>query len=106
MGDRLYRSGSEVVIGQDVEKVIVGASLFTEVSGNGPYVWAVITKNGTNTLARAIVQNRGSYASVAIAPYVINVSDGDKLALKFLDTPNGTVKVRGYNSWMTVFSIS
>lgn len=109
-GTKLILSNNRVLIGEDVSKVKISASIFFEnfTHGNG-YLYPSINKNGA-WISRAIeakgVVGSTDFQSVSFAPAVVSVAEGDEISLNAYDVGDESVTVRGNNTqlttWLTV----
>lgn len=91
-----------VVIGAGISKVKVSSSIFySQTSGGFYYSWYRLYVNGANPATGEFIgmtNVNASYGTAALAPALVDVSEGDKITLMNID--RGTI--RGVDSYMTV----
>lgn len=106
-GTKLTTSGSHIVIGKGVTKVLVSGIAWIETWGG--YRWLMIYKNEVR-VAHSMVRKDSSevepWESVIIPPCLVEVSEGDKFSLRIQPTDNeATCKAGNYGSASTYLTV-
>lgn len=96
-------TNGSVLIGENIKKVRVSASIFVEGPDQVGYVWSSIRKNN-NPVASCITPYavKGGFLSTPIPPTIIQVNQGDTISLMADSTCNGKLRTGRNNTWLLV----
>lgn len=99
----LSLDNGSVLIGENIKKVRVSASIFIDAPNQAGYVWGCIRKNN-DTVASSIIPyaGTGGFLSSPIPPTIIQVNQGDTIGLLADSTCGGKLRVGRGHTWLLV----